>query len=340
MAIMITYEDGVSDEEARLFEEAVSQARTRVREIKADLEKTWFAVAGELQLPPTEPPWFADHYKAIKSKIGGARRLAAIMEELQGYDAALGGSIWQVRQGDKAICKVGLYDPQPVAVEDGHCRAIHRIGGKEYVLDDDGIPSRRYAYCVRKEDDQGKPMLKPWEEPDTYGWKFNNQGGSAGEWNTAMAAAIQAIKDMKDHGRGGWGGLSVKAKVCLAYLNYANGGLVGLCLSSTLKRVRDNYGRAFVKAEDLTIWKVDLAKIPTTHVLINIYLRAPKQENWQIQNRKREKTGKWILQGTVKNRELFCSEVPAAATQRALSTPDLLQADNWSWKGQIVFRTI
>ena len=57
MAIMITYEDGVSDEEARLFEEAVSQARTRVREIKADLEKTWFAVAGELQLPPTEPPW-------------------------------------------------------------------------------------------------------------------------------------------------------------------------------------------------------------------------------------------------------------------------------------------
>lgn len=323
------------------FDREFAKARSKVRADKKDLESRWFGKAGQEKL--TEKAWFKNHYATAGAMIGSSRRLKKAMDELTKCDRyqvqrdSNGWTVKVIKTGEepKLLCKVRVYSPptEVPALLPGHHRAVYHINSKQYVLDDAGIPTRRYAYCVRQKGENNAPLLKDLPDRKMLRWKFSNTGSN--EWNDAMTKAVEEISK----GREAWAELSVESKICLAYLNYANNGKLGVCLSSTPKRIRDNSGKAFANTEEHLIWKVDLAKIPHESVLINIYAREPKSEGtWTAAKgagRKTErsaKDGEWISQGTVKNRELFCSRVPPEAAQSKPIYAALLEADKWSWK--------
>jgi len=330
MACKIEYAE-VTEEEQLAFRLALKVARQAVTHQKNTIEGEWFDVPGGTRVK--EEQWFVRHYKTAGALIGPHRRLAAILRTLEGYVVTGAGPTWSVStasEPSKPICTVSLYvgDPDDRREEEDCLRPIYTIRKRDYVLDDDGIPTRRYAFCVRPEFD-GAPKLKPPGALDWLGWRFSN---SDSEWGAAMQQALDVV--LGD--RSTWWTLDIKVKVCLAYLNYANQGFVGVCLSSTPKRVRDNIGKAFVDKENYSIWRVDLAKIPVEHVLINIYAREPRLEGWTAGHLTNGKTkeGEWISQGTVKNRELFCSLVPKTAATSTLTGSELLKEGNWSWKSE------
>ncbi|HSR99948.1 MAG TPA: hypothetical protein VLM79_22995 [Kofleriaceae bacterium] len=333
MACHIEYSESVSSDEQLAFEAALQKAREDATTSKNGLEQEWFGIRGDVKL--TEEQWFVRHYEEAGQSIGPHRRLEAVMDKLQGYDKVVNGTRWTVQLSGKEICKVTVFTPVGTPdIQVDHHRRIYRVRNKEYVLDDTGMPTRRYAFCVRQGQD-GAPSLKPLVPRDKLFWTLTSTDV---EWNTAMLEAYTAATGARDT----WGALSAKAKVCLAYINYANNGKIGVCLAATAKRIRSNEGEGFVKATGHTVWKVDLAKIPSTTVLINIYARTPESEEWTAkrENRKNSKNGVWIAQGTVKNRELFCSAVPSTAVTHRLSDASLLEADNWNWKKEEFFKIL
>jgi len=330
MACQIVYADGIETSVKDAFENAFSKARVATTKAKDDIEKTWLAVAGSEKV--ATPKWFVSHYTEVGPSIGVHRRLEAIMAKLEGYDLARAEMTWTVSLESKQICKVSLWQPPDVTpgVLSGNHRAIYRVRDKDYVLDDVGILTRRFAYCVRQ-GDGGAPMLKPVPKKSSQrACKFSSGNAT---WDDAMKAAVAALQN----DRSTWHELSREAKVCLAYMNYGNNGKIGVCLSSTPKRIRDNAGEAFLDKEGYTIWRVDLAKIPTSSVLINIYARESKDEQWTANLSGDTRPAEWIAQGTVKNRELFCSNVPATAAASKAATGSLLEADHWNWKTMDAF---
>jgi hypothetical protein len=342
MAYRIKYEPDVSQEQKGPFEAAFKAARVLVTQGKNELESQWFAVAGGTPLNNAEK-WFATHYETAGKLIGQRRRLEAVMEQLTKggvYTAVRAGPAWNVSKDDTLLCVVSTFVPgnEDVVHSITEQRAVFKINNKEYVLDDDNVPTRRFAYTVRPpNDDDNAPMLKPIEGLNTLKPSSCNVRFKDNAWKAALTGAIKAIKDGR---RDQWHSLDVKVKVCLAYINYAYNGGVGVCLSSTPKRIRDNEGVAFLDnvfldGVNLSVWKVDLAKVPTTAVLINIYAR--ELENELPEDSLGQKKLLWVAQGTVKNRELFCSEVPPTATRRILATTAMLEEQNWSWKTMDVF---
>jgi hypothetical protein len=324
MHCVISYANGVSVEAHDAFEREFEATRAVVTAEKNRVEAQWFAREPGEKL---ESNWFEAHYAQAGTLIGAQRRLAARMAKLpEQYLCAHGEEGWTVSLESQQLCVVKLSElpPEP-ELQDDHQRPVYTLGGKEYVLDDDQHPTRRYAYCVRPPVGNA-PKLKPLPDAAKRPWKFTS---AQAQWQDAMASAVKAISK----GRGEWHELSVQSKICLGYVNYANNGQLGVCLSATAKRVRDNPGVAFAKEEGHSLWRVDLAKIPKTTVLINIYVRDPETEGWTAKkSAKRSKGGVWVAQGTVKNRELFCSEVPSSAATEIAITPELLEPANWSWK--------
>jgi hypothetical protein len=333
MAYHIAYSEDTTTEESEAFAAALDTARKEATRIKNTVEQKWFAVEGSLQVK--QELWFAEHYRDAGPHIGPEHRLKAVMDALVGYDKARHGSSWTVQLTGKEICRISVFTPDgEPELKPGHHRPIHSVRNKEYVLDDMGIPTRRYAFCVRQEEG-GAPQLKTLPALNKLFWKLTSGDD---EWNEAMESALDAVTA----GRNSWGALSPKARVCLAYLNYANNGKLGVCLSSTAKRIRDNFGNAFVSAENFTMWRVDLAKLPAATVLVNLYARTPANEEWTAkrENRNGSKSGGWISEGTVKNRELFCSAVPADAVTQKASYATLLEADKWNWKQEEFFKIL
>ncbi len=346
MAYVVTYEKDVTEEEQTKFELALNEARVAATSAKNTVEATWLGVAGDQRV--TTEAWFKLHYAGAKGMIGPSQRLTSTIKELEKkvvYSvAASGGSAWKVSCADKLICTVSVYQvpaETPELLPDTK-RPIYKHNGKDYVLDDDGLLTRRIAFCVRRQaTTRVAPEIKP--VPVELSWKFAN---ATEDWAVAMTQAVVAASA----GRDTWSALSVEAKICLAYLNYANNGQLGICLSSTPKRIRANDGKAFADKADYLIWKVDLAKIPTTSVLVNIYAREPTDEGWSASTVKPGKGGKgpktvtrgadWIAQGTVKNRELFCSDVPEEAAESTSISAAMLEANNWSWKTEAWFTTL
>jgi hypothetical protein len=326
-----------TNDEIAAFAKALADARSQATTLKNE-ESDWFA------RPPLQEltkDWFFEHYSKPGQRIGASRMFAAIRDILsRTYTVALGTSGWTVRCNNRTICtmyliKIDQIQPATEGNFDNNPerRSYYSLGQgedvKTYVLDDAGTLTRRYAYCGRPphSDDEHRPKVKSLDQfVKQYAIRFDNDETL---WRDAMENAWDAIHP---GGPDTWCNLSREAKVCLAYLNYANNGTLGVCLSSTFKRIRSNTGVAFIKQEGDSLWTVDLSMIPKSSVLINIYARNPEKEGW-LDTRNRSLKGGWIAAGTVKNRELFCSLVPQVAAREGKVTPRMLMNDNWRLEG-------
>jgi len=218
------------------------------------------------------------------------------------------------------IAKLARYVPvTPRPLQTGEHRAVYIMGSKEYVKDDLGTLTRRWAWCVRAAMDinNAQPMLK--DLP-------NKSGDLRGKYNQSLdsVAYHEAVTAITKYYREYWHTCSNRAKLFMAYLNYSNMGRIGVCLSSTSKKIRDNHDNPFKTAAGHSLWKVDLARIPTTVVLVNIYAESlhihgiPSiKHNANIDGKTKKiwsnKDENWVQAGTVKNREIFCSYVPTTA---------------------------
>jgi hypothetical protein len=330
MAYRIEYVKDTAQEHKEEFENAFKQARIEATQQKDTIESEWFSVYGKQKLD--NESWYKDHHASAGHLIGQHRRLVVVMQNLikdERYTATRSGSTWDVSLGEKPLCKVSAFVPtvEDTVVVEGAVRPVYKINNKEYVVDDDNIPTRRFGYCVRPPNEEGNaPVLKV-IELEKMGNPTPRRGKvvfKAGPSREAMGRALDALTGQD---RSEWHQLDIPAKVCLAYLNYAYDGCAGVCLSSTPKRIRDNKGKALLDDEGFRVWKVDLAKIPSSKVLINIYARDLPDE----------KPTQWIAQGTLKNREVFCSEVPSTATTSMNATAAMLEEANWSWKNMEFF---
>lgn len=333
MAYRIEYDKAASAEQQSEFEAALKAARAKATKKKNNKERGWFSLPGGEDV--NDEGWFKTHYNTAGRWIGQRRRLELVMQKLRDdprYQVQKNDGTWEVIESESStpLCTVSVYIPKNEDITNvGNTpRAVYKINNKEYVIDDIGVPTRRFAYCVRMGNNEGDaPVLKEIDKsklkPGQSKVKFKNE-----TWKEAMKGAFDALKT-KD--RSQWHSLSDETKICLAYLNYAYDGCAGVCLSSTPKRIRDNEGKAFLRKEGHFVWKVDLAKVPTDAVLINIYGRDLPLKYEEGED-KDLKTLLWIAQGTVKNRELFCSDVPSAAAKKMNASAAMLEAENWSWK--------
>jgi hypothetical protein len=206
----------------------------------------------------------------------------------------------------RATGTVTVFNDLPPLVVVGAKRGVFgRKDGKQYVKDDLGVLTRRYAWLVRPEGQSeaglatGSPLIKPLPKKKLKGtYEHQNRYLTFG-------------KLAKD--RNLWPKLDANQKLFLAYWNYSNNGKLGQCLSSTHKKIRSNADKPFREAADHTLWTVDLAMIdPDVSVLVNLY--ADEAHLHGVPKLGKElKPVDWVAAGTVKNRELFCSSVPRDA---------------------------
>ena len=221
------------------------------------------------------------------------------------------------------IAKLARYVPSerrtPVT---GELRDVYIMGSKEYVKDDLGTLTRRWAWCIRSAMDinNTQPMLKKLE------------GYQIGKYNQTPDVQKEVIEAITTKNRNTWHTLGENAKLFLAYLNYSNNGFMGVCLSSTTKKIRNNHDVPFKETAGHLLWKVDLARIPTDVVLVNIYAKSVATSTINGTSvLKTEKNHQWVVDGTVKNREIFCSYVPTTAcTVTSMTQTDV--DDVWGFK--------
>lgn len=229
-----------------------------------------------------------------------------------------------------------LFAPQRVEVPHGGglypiriCRSIFSIKSidseknevdKHCVQDHFGVLTRRFAYCVRPPDgsDLHRPLAK-WAPNGSGLWKEDDGLSLSGE----LKRRVQAWLAKPD---------SPPAEDVLkivVWLHQERGGNLGVCLSSTPKRVRDNQGKAFANAVGDSLWVVDLAKVPW--IVVNLYkLKSPlgiassdNDDAWWA---------KHMTNSATKNRELWTRQVPANACRQVRLSQSFLDDQAFDWK--------
>lgn len=301
----------------------VKDAYAEIRENKLSIDKTYLGTSDKyLKGGPGGTIQIMDY--SGKSWITRQKRYSELKNKLTnkfGYsvDAEI------VKKDGQEIAKMSdIPQLTEVTVNGIYYRTVYGLGGKEYVKDDLGVLTRRYAYCVRQKSLSAlRPHLKPL--PLTLAGTYEPE-------TTYSAAYTEALFAIKNTPRSRWHLLSENAKLFLAYLNYSNNGQFGICLSSTTKKIRDNKGQVFLNNEGYNQWEIDLARIPMDVVLVNLYADTRKIYGKPKLNDV-EKLGKdgtdWVAQGTIKNRELFCSYLPDAACTTSLTTKTQVDSKNF-----------
>jgi hypothetical protein len=269
-----------------------------------------------------EPGWFKQYHDDAHL---GPRRIAEALRRLEekGYTAAVSGSDWLVGAEAKELGLLQRVDPAALVIDRAVKRPVFGDKGKpykQYIKDDIGTFTRRFAYCVRPKDPALERPVRKVEVPVGSASEplkpANVRFANRDCWKTASALSV------KVEGRDKWHEESWEVKLCLAYINYKYAGKLGYCLASAPLRVRDNEGKAFANTVGHSLWIVDLAMVPADVVLVNIYGRYPSEE----------KNAEWISSGTAKNRECFSSDLPIDAVVTRVALTEEMITGTYNWK--------
>jgi hypothetical protein len=127
----------------------------------------------------------------------------------------------------------------------------------------------------------------------------------------------------------------VEVLMMAMWLHQERGGSLGVCLTSTPKRLRDNKGVAFANQSWHLLWIVDLARVPG--LVINLYgwpggLRGVANRSFdgrQWREWSQEQARGHMLASVTKNRELFAQDIPASACKSVAIPPEWLNEVDW-----------
>lgn len=196
-------------------------------------------------------------------------------------------------------------------------------GPKHYIQDSFKTYTRRFAFCVKKPVN-GRPEHK---------WEANNIIKPGDFWE--HPGDRHAIDDFIRSGLRNVSGHARSEIVMQAmWLHQERGGTLGVCLTSTPKRLRDNKGVAFARKEGESFWVIDLARVPGW--VINLYGRPDLVRGIANQSAERRWTQAeardHMLASVIKNRELFAADIPASACTEIPIASDWL--DTIDWKAQ------
>lgn len=217
----------------------------------------------------------------------------------------------------------------------------------EYVLDDYGIYVRRFAFLIRgsysdrelpqekntltKLKVQNDKMLKKFlpaapkdgRSPDNR--KIVNSLIEEYANECAQTGVMDGPRlygdfhQLREH-RKKWAKQEPIVKHALGLINYAYQGKMGYCLSSSPLRCRDNDGTSFAKTVGHKLWVVDLARVsPSDSVLIKLYAEDGMVDEF-------------VAPGVLKNRELYCSNLPIEAVAPPIALTQEMIEGGHSWK--------
>lgn len=301
----------------------------------AKLESDWNTVCEELReskraadekyLSPSglevveEKSWFTNYHSA--ARLGG-RRITAAVEGLRrlGYTVrpTRTAGDWEVVDSENVIGTIHRVAPAPLLLRREVARSVFGDASnphKQYVLDDLGNHTRRFAYCVREKDPDAHRPKRKVEVLNKVDFRTK---GDRTHFNRAAALVKAADK------RNQWYREQGAVKLFLGYFNYSHQGALGYCLASSPLRIRDNSGKAFADRQGYSLWIIDLALVPATVVLVNLYAQYPSVETVPRHE--------WVSAGTAKNRECYCSDLPEAAVVKHVSLTEEMVTGSYNWK--------
>lgn len=308
----------------------IAQAFLDLRSCKREIDKKHLSTSGS-----PKPLHMAEY----RSELEGYRRskIQILEQSLKrlGYSLTSSNSIFEVISPENRVVATLYWNADLRIMESAKCRNVLKpswgFGAREpwmpkqYVMDDLGTPTRRFAFCVKRCD--------PRHERPEHKWNTSGLRKIGDFWEHPSDGP--AVEDFIQSGL--TRAVSAEVGMMAMWLHQERGGLLGVCLSSTPKRLKDNSGTPFAKTPGDSFWVIDLARVPP--LVINLYgrpelLRGVANRSSDGRDWTREQAREHMLQSVTKNRELFAQNIPPDACKRIRIPPDWLGETEVDWKGE------
>lgn len=287
-----------------------------LRERKREADEKYLSLSGLEVLE--EKSWFTAYHSA--AELGGRRITAAVqgLEKLGHTVRAGRAGEWCVVDQDQVIGTIHPVPLQALVLRRAVSRAVFGDAAapyKQYVQDDLGNYTRRFAYCVRPKDpDLQRPVRK---DEVLNKVDFRSKGDKT---HFARAVKLAGTQENRDS----WHTENPAVKLFLGYFNYSHQGTLGYCFASSPLRIRDNVGKAFANRQGDSLWIIDLALVPLDVVLVNLYAQYPPEASVPRHE--------WVSAGTAKNRECYCSNLPETAVVEEVRVTSEMLTGTYNWK--------